>query len=73
MSRMIDWSDVLRVTQKLGYQIINRKGSARTFMCGQREPSIVTFHEPHGGQVMYESRVLKRLRITSAQLAELAQ
>jgi predicted RNA binding protein YcfA (HicA-like mRNA interferase family) len=70
---MIDWSDVLRVTQKLGYRIINRKGSTRTFMSGQREPSIVTFHEPHNGQVIYETRVLKRLRITQTQLAELAQ
>ena len=73
MSQMISWGDILRVTEKLGYQMEPRRGSARTFTTSQREPFIATFHEPHGGQVIYKARVCKRLKITMAQLAELAR
>ena len=73
MSQMIAWRDILRVAAKLGYQVSNKRGAERIFRHSTRKPDVVTFHEPHGGQVIYKARVAKRLAVSVQQLEELSQ
>lgn len=73
MSQTVAWSDILRVAQKLGYQVKNSRGALRVFRHETRKPDCVTFHEPHGGQVIYLTRVAKRFQISQRQVLELAQ
>jgi predicted RNA binding protein YcfA (HicA-like mRNA interferase family) len=45
----LTWREFLCVLAQLGYnQLKNKRGSARSFHNPDREPQIVTFHEPHG-------------------------
>ena len=45
----LKWREFLCVLNQLNYrQLNNKRGSARSFHNPDREPPIVTFHEPHG-------------------------
>jgi hypothetical protein len=73
MSRMIDFKEIVKVALALGYRMESKRGALRTFTHVSREPKIFTFHEPHGGQVIYRRRAADRMRLSLEQLAELAQ
>jgi hypothetical protein len=45
----LQWREFLCVLAQLDYkQLKNKRGSARSFYNPERDPPIVTFHEPHG-------------------------
>lgn len=73
MSRFIAFSEIVKVALALGYRMEKKRGAARTFTHDTREPKVFTFHEPHGGQVIWRQRAADRMRITSVQLEELAR
>jgi len=45
----LTWREFLCVLCQLKYkQLKNKRGSARSFHNPDRDPALVTFHEPHG-------------------------
>jgi len=53
-----------------------KRGSARTFACDAREPSVVTFHEPHGKDTLREGTLreyLRKLKLNRDEFLELLE
>jgi hypothetical protein len=73
MSQVTPWRGIVRVAEKLGYQMKKSRGALRVFRHATRKPDCFTFHEPHGGQVIYAVRVAKRIGITIEELRELSR
>lgn len=50
----LTWAQLLCITDKLGYQPSKHKkrGSSRDFINVDRDPPVVTFHEPHGNDTI---------------------
>lgn len=59
----LKWRDFLCVLKQLGYQQMKSKqGSARSFHNPNRQPDVVTFHEPHGGDTLRPGTLREYLR-----------
>ncbi|MGC2745779.1 MAG: type II toxin-antitoxin system HicA family toxin [Candidatus Angelobacter sp.] len=73
MSQVTPWRDIVRAAEKLGYTMKKSRGALRVFRHSSRQPECFTFHEPHGGQVIYAARVVKRMGVTLDEFLELTQ
>jgi len=63
LPRQLRWSDFKRVLDRLGYSLCHSKrGSARTFRNPNRDPELVTFHEPHGSSTLRQGTLREYLR-----------
>ena len=65
----------MRVLELLGYeQMKNKRGSARSFQAKNRNPSPVTFHEPHGKDPIREGTLrayINKLKLSKEEFLEL--
>jgi hypothetical protein len=74
----ITWDQLLFVADKLGYGPSKHKkrGSARDFVNIERDPQVVTFHEPHGNKTIPRGTMglyISKLKLTKEQFAELLE
>jgi predicted RNA binding protein YcfA (HicA-like mRNA interferase family) len=71
----LTWREFLRVLNQLGYrQLKNKRGSARSFHNPNREPQVVTFHEPHGNNPIRTGTLreyIEKLRLTKEEFLKL--
>lgn len=62
------------VLELLGYaQMKSKGGSARSFHSTRRNPPVVTFHEPHGKDVLRHGTLreyIRKLQLTKEQFLE---
>ncbi|MGO9211233.1 MAG: type II toxin-antitoxin system HicA family toxin [Terriglobales bacterium] len=70
----LDWRRFLCVLRSLGYELQHQKrGAARTFYHPNRNPPLVTFHEPHGGDTLRLGTLreyLRKLNLSPADFLE---
>jgi predicted RNA binding protein YcfA (HicA-like mRNA interferase family) len=63
------------VLEVLGYEMMkSKRGSARNFHSKTRQPSVVTFHEPHGKDPIRDGTLreyIRKLQITREQFLEI--
>jgi hypothetical protein len=75
LPRQLAWREFLCVLNQLHYrQLKNKRGSARSFHNPDREPAIVTFHEPHGSNPLRHGTLreyIEKLSLTKAQFLKL--
>jgi len=72
----LTWAQLCCIAEKLGYGPSKHKkrGSARDFVNVDRDPPVVTFHEPHGNRTIPRGTMnlyISKLKITKEQFAEL--
>ena len=71
----LTWREFLCVLSQLGYRHLkNKRGSARSFHNPDREPPIVTFHEPHGKNPIRAGTLreyIEKLRLTKEEFLKL--
>jgi len=71
----LTWREFLCVLSQLGYrQLKNKRGSARSFHNPQRQPPVVTFHEPHGSDPIRTGTLreyINKLLLTKERFLEL--
>lgn len=59
----LPWRRFVAILKSLGYQETKSKGgSARSFYNPERDPDLVTFHEPHGGDTIRQGTLSEYLR-----------
>jgi predicted RNA binding protein YcfA (HicA-like mRNA interferase family) len=59
----LPWRRFVCILRALGYeQLASHGGSARSFHNRNREPHVVTFHEPHKGDNLREGTLRSYLR-----------
>jgi len=59
----LQWRKFKAVLKKLGYEEMKSgKGSARNFHNPDRQPNVVTFHEPHKGDNLKQGTLTEYLR-----------
>jgi predicted RNA binding protein YcfA (HicA-like mRNA interferase family) len=59
----LPWRKFVRVLQSLGYaEMKSKRGAARSFFCSSRDPQVVTFHEPHGGDNIKQGTLTEYIR-----------
>jgi len=57
------WRDFVQVVQSLGYmEMKSKRGSARSFHNPSRNPQIVTFHQPHGGDTIRQGTLTEYIK-----------
>lgn len=74
----ITWDRLLCVLTKLSYAPSKHKkrGSARDFVNLNRDPQVVTFHQPHGNKTIPRGTMglyISKLNLTKEQFAELLE
>ena len=74
----LTWDQLLCVAAKLGYGPSKHKkrGSARDFVNVDRDPPIVTFHEPHGNQTIPRGTMglyISKLKLSKEEFADLLE
>jgi HicA toxin of bacterial toxin-antitoxin, len=71
----LKWEPFVAALKKLGYRLYkSHPGSARTFVNDEREPSEVTFHEPHSTNPIRLgtlSEYLRKLKVDRDKFADL--
>lgn len=70
------WRDFVLVLTQLGYEPSKHKkrGSSRDFVNSEKDPSVVTFHEPHGKDTIPRGTLglyVSKLKITKEKFIEL--
>lgn len=67
----------MNVLKKLGYlPLPNKKGAARHFKNDDRDPPIVTFHEPHGSREIRHGTLrenVRKLKLTKDEFLDLLE
>jgi predicted RNA binding protein YcfA (HicA-like mRNA interferase family) len=73
----LTWRKFVRVLEALGYAPMkSKRGAARSFHNPQRNPPVVTFHEPHGGDTIRQGTLtdyLNKLNLERDKFMELIQ
>jgi hypothetical protein len=74
----LTWEQLLCVASKLGYVASKHKkrGSARDFVNTDRDPPVVTFHEPHGNQTIPRGTMglyISKLKLSKEEFAVLLE
>jgi hypothetical protein len=74
----LTWGQLLCVAGKLGYAPSKHKkrGSARDFVNVDRDPAVVTFHEPHGNQTIPRGTMnlyISKLKLSKEEFAALLE
>jgi len=71
----LTWKKFVCVLEALGYEMMkSKRGSARSFYSKNRQPSVVTFHEPHGKDAIRDGTLreyIRKLQITREQFLEI--
>jgi predicted RNA binding protein YcfA (HicA-like mRNA interferase family) len=71
----LHWKDFEVVLRRLGYSLHkSKRGSARTYFNGQRQPEFVTFHEPHSPKTLPKGTLrayIRKLRLSPQEFQEL--
>jgi hypothetical protein len=74
----LTWDRLLCITKKLGYGPSKHKkrGASRDFVNVNRDPSVVTFHEPHGNRPIPRGTMglyISKLKISKEEFARLLE
>jgi predicted RNA binding protein YcfA (HicA-like mRNA interferase family) len=74
----LTWKQLCCIVEHLGYKPAKHKkrGSARDFVNTDRDPAVVTFHEPHGNQTIPRGTMalyINKLRLTKESFAQLLE
>jgi hypothetical protein len=71
----LKWREFLCVLGQLNYQQLkNKRGSARSFHNPNRDPNVVTFHEPHGNNPIRMGTLreyIEKLKLTKEEFLNL--
>jgi hypothetical protein len=71
----LKWEPFVAALKKLGYRLYkSHPGSARTFVSDEREPSEITFHEPHDANPIRLGTLreyLRKLKVDRDEFADL--
>lgn len=72
----LGWREFTLVLKQLGYEPSKHKkrGSARDFVNVERDPPVVTFHEPHGKDTIPRGTLgmyVSKLKLSKEQFLEL--
>jgi len=69
LPNQLRWKDFTKVLKRMGYELLyNKRGAARVFRNQNREPELVTFHEPHHPKTLRKgtlSSYISKLDITN--------
>lgn len=72
----LEWGELICVVEQLGYAPSKHKkrGAARDFINVDRDPPVVTFHEPHGNRSIPRGTMgmyINKLKLTKEQFLAL--
>ena len=75
--QQLPWRRFVCVLRDLGYRPLkSHRGSLRQFFCPKRNPTLISFHEPHPGDTLHKGALsdgLRKLRLSPDEFAQLLE